>query len=207
MTHEQEPGNSQAVAPYNPLSALPLMADKDGNEVINWNALMVMPATPELVAGMLGTEITRLSQSEDPSDIEQVERLQNSINGVLKIYDSGLLPSMRDVHELTSLVMERGPKLSDVARVMVDKGYTAEGTAYLYDVKDTLDITLDQADEIFKTLGFSHDDDQDISLVDSALEKIEEVREIRFRHTAAEILVELIRAGVSIKDILDGQVY
>lgn len=209
MTHEQDRIDtpSQAVVPVDPLAVLPVRINQDGETVTDWGALVKMESSPELVAAMIGSELIRLTNSEDHTERLYAERLQNGIEGIINIYDSGLLPSMRDVHEITSLVMERNPRLSDVSRVMTTKGYTAEGTAYLYDVRDTLGLTLDQTDKIFKTLGFRLDDDQDVSLVDSALEIIEEVRELKYRHTAAEILTELIDNGVSLTDIIDGRVY
>lgn len=209
MTHEQDniAAASQAVVPVDPLAVLPLRVNQEGNTVTDWGELVKMESSPELVAAMIGSELIRLSNSEDQTERLYAQRLQNNIEGIIKIYDTGLLPGMRDVHEITSLVMERNPRLSDVARMMTNRGYTAEGTAYLYDVRDTLGLTLDQTDTIFKTLGFRLDDDQDVSLVDSALEIIEEVRELKFRHTAAEVLTELIDSGVSLTDIIDGRVY
>lgn len=209
MTHEQDKmaTPSLAVVPVDPLSVLPVRVNQEGETVTDWGALVKMESSPELVAALIGKELISLNGSEDRVEQQYAERLQNNIGGIINIYDRGLLPRMGDVQELTSLVMERNPRLSDVAKLMVNKSMTVEEVAVMYDVRDTLQLTLEQADGIFRLLGFSYNDEQDIELVDDALQSIQDNRELQFRHTAAEVMKELLENGVTIRDIIDGRVY
>jgi hypothetical protein len=206
MTHEQEPQpSSPELVPSDPLAALPKRVNPEGEMVTDWGALMESPTEPNVLVAYLGNEITQLADSTDPADIERRGRLNRSINGIVSLYDEGRLPGMRDVFEVTELVLDRGPDMSQVKKYL-EKGYSAEGCANLYAARDTLEITLEHTDVIFRRLGFSVSDDIDIEMIDSALDAIMDAREMRFRHTAAERLIELLDQEVTLRDIIDGGV-
>lgn len=192
------------LVPHEEAVMLPMTED---GENVDYNALLQMPASPQLIAKMIGMDLERLQYSEEPQAVEESKRLKAALPAVIELYDADKLPAMRDVFEIISLAMERNPKPSEVVRLMTQQNYTAEGVAFMYEVKDTLELSLNQVDSIFKRLGFSLSDEQDIELVDSALDTIQSRRGVQFRHTAGSILIELLEDDVSLRDILDGQVY
>ncbi len=192
------------LVPQETANLLPMTED---GENVDYNALLRMPASPQLIAKMIGLDLERLKYSQDPQEIEERERLESAIPTIIELYDADKLPVMHDVFEIISLAVERNPKSSEVVRFMMQRNYTAEGVAYLYDVKDTLELSLDQVHSIFLRLGFSLSDEQDIELVESALESIRAGRDLQYQHTAGQVLLELIEDDVSLRDIIEGQVY
>ncbi len=211
MTHEYETQTSdlpvQAIVPRDLLSLIPVTTNAEGQQVTDWNGLMVMGTDAELVAAFIGNELIEAQYSGDEEKLIGAKRLEAGIDRIIDLYNAGRLPTMKDVFELTSLIVERNPKMSEVTKYIKEHGYTAEGCAFLYDVKDTLGITLSQTDEIYRILGFSLDDEQDLNQLDDALEIIQERRELSFRHSGAEELLALIREGASLRDITTGRVF
>lgn len=184
---------TDSLMPHKPTdSSIPMIRDqKTGLDTVDWDSLLVLDSTDRLVVDYLKIDL-------DPDLIATTGKQ------LLEMYDKGLLPHMRDVFEITQLAVERKPNMSMVEDQMTRNGYTSETVGILWDTRDSLDISVDQTHTIFSELGFDLSDEKDIEMIDAALDAIQAARGV-YRHTAADMIVEGIKGGFSLKQMIDGE--
>jgi len=199
---------TQSIVAYSEIrSELPVKINETtGLEQIDWDSLYASQSTPELVVALLINEAELYSELGDEVSVRRSEVIKKSATKILDIFDKGLLSNMRDTSTIIDMVVDREPKLSEVEKYLAI-GYSAEAVSFLWSVRDELGISLQQTHEIFNQLSFSLADEQDVELVDEALESIMTIRNVPFVGIAATILLDLLTTSSSLRDIIEGEVY
>ncbi len=181
--------------------------DQSGPKKINYQELLKRDADMPLVAALMHHEVETLQYGQNSEDDQKATRLSRSASGILDLVDSGNIEKMSDAWELIGLVEEVGPSIHKVKELMTELGYTATGVCYIYDVKDMLGLSIVKTDQVFRRLGLDLTDENEVSIVDDAIDSIIKHRNIPYRDTAAEILIELHESGLTLVEIMHGKVY
>ncbi len=189
------------VSPFDPGDE----SDQNAPQKLNYRELMSREASLPLVAGYMSYEVQLLKYGKTTEDDEKAGRLSRAANGILDLVDGGGITRMSDAHEVICLVEETNPSISKIKDLILNRGYTAAGVAYLYDAKDLLRISIDLTDQAFRTLGLDLMDETDVAILDDAIDAVCEKQNIRYRDSAMRVILELCEDGLSLVEIAHGR--